>query len=156
MSRSTPKPLANWLIAPTEQQLGGVLSHVRLLRRLTAVLRDIVPAPLAEHCQAANLESGVLVIAVDSSAWAAKLRYHLAALLPQLKARGDLPVIDQVRLRIQPPRLDRPPRPAYRRPLSAATAALIAQVADHTTDAALREALHRLARHASEERSGTE
>lgn len=148
MSRPTPKPLANWLYASSEQ-LGTMLSHVRLLRRLTALLRDRLPPSLAAQCQAANVEGTTLVIAVTSSAWAAKLRYQIAALTTELKGRSDLPPIEHIRIRVQPLRLEPAPRPLHRSPMSADTAALLSQVADHTTDPALRESLQRLIRHAS-------
>lgn len=152
MNPSIPKPLARWLLASSEQ-LGGMLSHVRLLRRLTAVLRDNLPAPLAEHCVAANIDGTTLVVAASSSVWAAKLRYHLPTLLTQLQLCDVLPTIDNIRIRIQPLQLERDISPVIRPPLSANTVALITQVADHTIDSALREALHRLARHASDKNS---
>lgn len=128
-----------------------MISHVRLLRRFTLFLRDRLPPSLAAQCQAANIESTTLTIAVGSSAWAAKLRYQLPALAAELKERNDLPPIEMIRIRVHPLRLEPTPRPLHRSPMSAAAAALISQVADHTTDSALREALRRLARHACRE-----
>lgn len=148
MSRPTSKPLASWLGASSEQ-LDALLSHVRLLRRLTAALRDGLPDAVAAECQAANLDGTSLVIAASSPAWAAKLRYHLPTVLARLQARNDLPPVTSLRIRTQAPRLERDPVPARRANLSAETAALIGHVADNTTDPALRAALQRLARHAS-------
>lgn len=148
MSRSTAKSLANWLHAPS-RPLGALLSHVQLLRRFSAFLRDRLPPSLAAQCQAANIEGTTLVIAVSSSAWAAKLRYQIATLAAQLKKHDSLPPIEHIRIRVQPPRLEAARRPPHRLPMSTDTAALISQVADHTTDSALRESLRRLVRHAS-------
>lgn len=151
MSRSTAKSLANWLHA-SSRPLGTLLSHVQLLRRFTAFLQDRLPPSLAAQCQAANIEGTTLVIAVSSSAWAAKLRYQITALAVELKEHTGLPPIEHIRIRVQPPQLEATRRAPHRLPMSTDTAALISQVADHTTDPALRESLRRLARHASRRR----
>src|SRR3569833_552242 len=138
MSRPTPKLLANWLYASSEQ-LGAMLSHVRLLRRLTAFLRDRLPPSLAAQCHAAKVEGTTLVIAETSSAWAAKLRYQHAALSALLKGRSDLPLIEHIRIRVQPLRQEPVPRPLHRSPMSADTAALICFVVFFFFVPALRE-----------------
>src|SRR3569623_1005610 len=112
-----------------------------------AALHGCLPPSLAAQCQAANLDGTNLVIAVSSSAWAAKLRYQLTAVLGHLKTCDDLPPVDAMRIRIQPLRLEPATRPVSRAPLSAETAAVIRHVADNTTDPALRAALQRLVRH---------
>jgi len=146
VSRPTPQPIAKWL-TPAGEQIGTLLSRVRLLRRYTAALRGGLPPSLAAQCQAANLDGTNLVIAVSSSAWAAKLRYQLTAVLGHLKTCDDLPPVDALRIRIQPLRLEPATRPVSRAPLSAETATVIRHVADNTTDPALRAALQRLVRH---------
>lgn len=148
MSRSTAKSLANWLHA-SSRPLGVLLSHVQLLRRYTAFVRDRLPPSLGAQCQAANIEGTTLVIAVSSSAWAAKLRYQITALAVELKEHTGLPPIEHIRIRVQPPQLEATRHAPHRLPMSTDTAALINQVADHTTDPVLRESLRRLVRHAS-------
>jgi len=50
-------------------------------------LRGAVTSPLAEHIVSAVPKSAQLVVFADSAAWATRLRYALAALLPQVSAR---------------------------------------------------------------------
>ena len=151
MSRSKIKPLTKWLASPAGQ-LSPLLDHVRLLRHLSAVLREVLTGPMTEHCRAANLDGTTLVISADSPAWATKLRYQLSSLLAQLQAREDLPPIERLRVRIQPADQARPAPVARRQILSPEAAEVIAHVADNTTDPKLQAALRRLARHADKKR----
>jgi predicted nucleic acid-binding Zn ribbon protein len=50
-------------------------------------LRATLPAPLAGHIVSAVPKSSELVVFADSAAWATRLRYALAALLPAISAR---------------------------------------------------------------------
>jgi predicted nucleic acid-binding Zn ribbon protein len=50
-------------------------------------LRTTLTAPLADHIVSAVPKSAELVVFADSAAWATRLRYALAALLPQVMAR---------------------------------------------------------------------
>ena len=151
MNHSKSKSLTKWLQTPSEQ-LSPLLTQVRLLHRVTKILRGALGNPLAEHCQAANLDGTTLVISTDSSAWAAQLRYRLTTLLSQLQDRSDLPAIEQLRIRVLPGNVA-PPAPAARRlAISSEAAAVISHVAENTTDPQLQAALRRLARHAAKQR----
>jgi len=145
---STPsKSLLNWL-QHHSGPLNVLLSRVGLLRRITAAVRDALPASVANHCLAANIDGDTLVVGCDSSAWAAKLRYHIPQLLERLKARTDLPALSQIRVRVQPLHEERA-RTEYRRfYMSEHSAALITSIADNTADPELKAALHRLSKHA--------
>src|ERR1700722_14465276 len=50
-------------------------------------LRATLTAPLADHIVSAVPKSAELVVFGDSAAWATRLSYALAALLPQVSAR---------------------------------------------------------------------
>lgn len=151
MNHPKSKSLTKWLHTPSDQ-LSPLLAQVRLLHRITGALRGLLDNPLAEHCQAANLDGTTLVISTDSPAWAAKLRYQITSLLAQLQTRDDLPPIEQIRIRVQPANPARPAPAARRLAISSETAAVISHVADHTTDPQLQAALRRLARHAVKSR----
>ena len=74
-----------------------LLSHRSGLRRIVDSipaqlswaewLRGALAAPLTGHIVTAVPKSGELVVFADSAAWATRLRYALAALLPQISAR---------------------------------------------------------------------
>jgi hypothetical protein len=141
------KPVQDWLHHPSGH-LGAVLSQVHLLRRLTAALRDALPEPLASHCLAANLDNDTLVVGCSSSAWAAKLRYQLPALLARLRNHAGLAALSQIRIRVQPSREERPRIPLRRARLSPRSADILSTLAEGTADPALKAALQRLSRHA--------
>ena len=145
---STPsKSLLNWL-QHHSGHLNVLLGRVGLLRRITAAVRDALPVSLASHCLAANIDGDTLVVGCDSSAWAAKLRYHIPQLLDRLKARTDLPALSQIRIRVQPRHEERT-RTVYRRfNMSEHSAALITSIADNTADPELKAALLRLSQRA--------
>ncbi len=65
---------------------------------LIDVLRTLLPADLAAHALAAQQQRGHLLVTADSAAWSGRLRYALAAVLPQLQQRW--PDISVVRLRV--------------------------------------------------------
>jgi len=62
-------------------------------RELAARVRSELPAAEAEHVVSAHLDDqGLLVIGVDSPAWAARLRYSTSELLgKRLKVRTAVP-----------------------------------------------------------------
>lgn len=147
MAGTPYKPLQNWL-QPHGEYLNGLLDQVQRLRRLTGVLRGLLPEPLAAHCLVANLNGDTLVIGCDSSAWATKLRYHLPTLLAQLRQHPEAAALSEIRLRLQPFR-DPAPRAAPRRAkLSSHSAELLSASAEATADPALKAALLRLSRRA--------
>ena len=147
MASVSPKSLAN-LLQQHSEHLNMLLSQVRLLRRITTVIRNVLPEPLSLHCHAANIDGETIIIGCDSSTWAAKLRYQLPHVLTRLKDHRGLPAFRHIRVRVQP--LDQGnPRPSNRRlsmPDQAAT--LIASVANNTADPKLKEALFRLSQRA--------
>lgn len=147
MASVSPKSLAN-LLQQRSDHLNMLLSQVRLLRRITTVIRNVLPEPLSLHCHAANIDGDTMIIGCDSSTWAAKLRYQLPHVLNRFKDHHDLPVFRQIRVRVQP--LDQGKTPASNRRLSMPehTAALIASVANSTTDPKLKAALLRLSQRA--------
>ncbi|WP_172600453.1 DUF721 domain-containing protein [Sulfurivermis fontis] len=68
-----------------------LLEHVQLLQSLTSRLRHCLPHEAANHVQVANLNSERLVIQVDSTAWATRLRYLGPQLLRCLRKNTGLP-----------------------------------------------------------------
>ena len=77
-----------------------LLSRARALGELNAVLQDLLPTPLNEHCRIVNLRDGVLYLSADSPVWAARLRFHGAQLVKQL-ARDHTVRLRTVRVRVR-------------------------------------------------------
>jgi len=147
----SPQPVHKLLSGSSGNDLNGLICHARRLERLSALVRGYLGTPLGDHCRAANLREGGLLLHADSSAWANRLRYELPALLEFLRQQGQ-PELASIRFKVVPS--DRLPPPATggnraRPKLSAAASALLQNIAETTQDPDIREALLRLAKHAS-------
>ena len=147
MANGSPKSLAN-LLQQRSDHLNMLLSQVRLLRRITTVIRNVLPEPLSLHCHAANIDGDIMIIGCDSSTWAAKLRYQVPHVLNRLSDHRDLPAFRQIRVRVQPLEQGNPPPPQRQLSMPGHTAALIASVAAGTADPELKAALLRLSQRA--------
>ena len=147
MASVSPKSLAN-LLQQRSDHLSVLLSQVRLLRQITTVIRKVLPEPLSLHCHAANINGDTIIIGCDSSTWAAKLRYQIPQVLNRLNDHRELPILRQIRVRVQPLNNDKPR--ISNRPLvmSEHAATLIASVASTTDDPKLKAALLRLSQRA--------
>jgi predicted nucleic acid-binding Zn ribbon protein len=96
--QTTPTRPTSAAVRPGKlNSVNELLSHRTGLRRIVDSipaqlswaewLRGALAAPLAAHIVSAVPKSGELVVFADSPAWATRLRYALAALLPQISAR---------------------------------------------------------------------
>lgn len=118
---------------------------------LLGEVRALLPVGDRPHCTQASRQGEVLSLALDSAAWATRLRYRIPDLLTALGPSG----VTAVRLRIQPPgqaRL-RPATPGfalgrapYGRRLSTAVVDHLLTAADQVGDPGIAEVLRRLAR----------
>jgi hypothetical protein len=80
--------------------LGGLLAHTERLQRAQRLLHTHLPASLAQHCQVANIKEDMIVVHADSSAWAAKLRFHVAGMLAQLIQQQEFSSLRAVRIKV--------------------------------------------------------
>jgi len=145
----SPEPLHKFLAASSGNNLSDLIRHARSMEQLSALARRHLGAPLGDHCRAANLREGILLLHADSSAWANRLRYELPALLEFLRQQGQ-PELRSIRVKVPPPDWAPPaPRTQTRPRLSAAASELLRHVASTTQDPDIRGALLRLAKHVS-------
>lgn len=128
-----------------------LLEHSLRLERLGGQVGALLPDACRPHCRVANLRGGLLSIAADSPAWAARIRFLAPRLLQvlqqprSLQRQTDLP-IHRIEISVMPVETSIA-RPATRRPgLSHKTLALLEETAQSMDDPALRAALLRLAR----------
>jgi hypothetical protein len=144
----TPKHVNNFL-SGSSNNLHQLVNHCARLQRLTRIVRELLPAPLNQHCQVANIRDQHLILIADSSVWATMLHYHAPALLQQLNQLPGLEHISNIRTRISPHYHGTSgvnPSPAM---LPESTAALIGNLADSMSNPALKKALLKLARHSA-------
>ncbi len=133
------------------QQLLGLGESARLIERiqylksLNGQLHICLDPETSSHTQVADLNAERLLVHVDSSAWATRLRYQLPQLLRCLNQHPSLAQLRRIDIRVAPlaQPVPSPPQPAT---LSDANAAIIDSTADSLSDPSLRTALKRLAR----------
>lgn len=94
MADKSPKALADVLAGG---ELGKLGAEARRRRDLTEQLRGALPAEAAPHLvTASTLPSGELVLTMDASVWAARVRYLAAEL-----------GVERIRVRVRPSQGDR-------------------------------------------------
>lgn len=150
MKTSTP---LNKLLSATSGDLSRTLKRARQLQLADQALQQLVGTTLAGHCHVANVRGTVLVLQLDSAAWAARLRYQMPAIQRELKASRTFSAILSIEVNIRPRgSAGGHASPAHarnqtRRPISLSDTAAthIAAVASATGDPALQAALRRLA-----------
>jgi len=130
--------------------LGGkyayLVTRAKTLMELEALLHELLPAPLKEHCRVLAIRDETLVLATSSPVWAARLRFHSPLLIKQLSGHQTM-ALRTVRVRVRPPETASPPPPRRRsaiRPGKCGAAAL-KQAAQTVSDPGLKTALLRLA-----------
>ena len=116
------------------------------LERLQTLLQAVLPADIrADQVRVASIKGPILTLVVGSSAWAARLRFDVPALLKRLAGLADFHGVQQIRLQVASPVATVSDK--VERPLSAAAAATLRDCAAELPDGELRDALLALARH---------
>ena len=141
--RKGPRPL-NRLLA-RDKTLKSLISQSDDNELLLQSVRSRLPDPLCDHCVGAVLDRNTLILFVDSSIWATRLRFlqnKLKTDLSPLKIR-----YSNLKVKVFHPtgKVLNPRHPQT--PLNRVNAEIIGQCAATTSDEQLREALLRLAEH---------
>ena len=131
-------------------------SHqVRLLAQnlvhsnLLTTIQELLPDSSKSHCLSAQLKYDVLIVHTDSSAWAAKLRFQLATLLPTLRRQAGYHAATKVTIRIQPPQASRKSHKHTVSNMDQQTAQQIRELASAIRDETLRQTWLKIAENAS-------
>jgi hypothetical protein len=144
MRRLKLRPVGN-LLNDRANPSRKLIEHSLLLERLSGQVRTLLPNACRPHCRVANLRAGLLSIAVDSPAWAARVRFLAPRLLQNLQRQTDLPV-HRIEVSVMPVEVSIARTGMPRPGLSHKTLALLEETAQSMDDPALRAALLRLAR----------
>ena len=136
---------ANLLIY--KKRFAYLQNQLGIQEQLLKQVRETLPSPLDQHCIRAIPQGEVLILLVESSAWASRLRYLGRELLKQLQRRKLRFHRVQVRVSMatRPARQNRSTRRAL--PLSSENAVLLRSLAESSDDDQLKSALLRLSRH---------
>jgi len=126
--------------------LGRIGRQAAQLAEATRILREHLAPPLNDHATVAAIRGPTLVVMVDSSVWAARLRYQSAEILEHLAGKLGSPPVSRLGVLVRPPlprggssargTLGRPKRPPPE---------LIRSVSESLGPGPLRERLARLA-----------
>src|SRR3990167_1965297 len=90
MERTMNHKTFKHILAKQKGCFRDIVDKIEELKRLNELLSLYLEADLAPHCQVANFRSGCLVIQVDSSVWAMRLRYLFPDLLSRLRYEARL------------------------------------------------------------------
>ena len=123
--------------------LASLVERARWLDALDPVLRQSLPATLADQCKLANVDDKNVVFLVSAPVWKAKLRLHADALLGAAAAAG-LKARTLV-VKVSPPESVVPVGPGGAKPLSEAVRDALRTTAQSVSDPGLRDQLLRLA-----------
>jgi len=137
----TKKPRTVSNVVNNSEQLGHLARMLRQQQSLLEKIRQLLPAPLQQHCIHARVSGMRLVLHTDSPVWGARLRFHAPQIIEAVRQQA--PNLNKLDIRIYLPSNVRPGR----RPLGSLpehTAALINQLADSIDDQAICAALKRL------------
>lgn len=144
--------------SPTK--LGTIVTQNSTLRQLirqALVNKDLekrfktyLDEPFRQHVQLVALRTGSLILNVDSSAWAAKLRYLVPDLLRLLNTDAAFPSVQTIRVKVAvSDRSQSAPKTKRVNPISGSSAVSLQHCADQVNDPALKDALLKLKRRES-------
>ena len=81
-------PSINQRLGTAAGELGNLVDNINRINLLSQTLKKVIQPPLVNHCRVAHWRNRVLVLAVDSGQWAARLRFEKLNLLTLLRQNG--------------------------------------------------------------------
>lgn len=138
------KPLPE-LLTTQSNLLPGLKEKISQLISLNQLWHAQLDPVLANHCRIANFRNNCLIIEVESSAWALRLRYSLPELLKLLRELPEFAQLKTIEWYIQPVIEIEEKRILNSPPLSNESAALIRETASCVQNEKLKQALYKLA-----------
>lgn len=151
MRRANPIQVSS-VLSSEHSVLGPMLDKAQKLENVNHMLWERMGDNLAQHCRVADISSERLVLQASSSAWSARLRFHVPEILTHLQHLGVIDGPRSTHIYIsagQPaPLTNKFPKPT----LSQANSELLRTVAESVTSIPLREVLLRLAARGSAEK----
>jgi len=83
-----------------DQQLDTLLQHASWLRGLSEQFISALPLECLGHCQLANIRDGLLVVLVDSPAWATRVRLLGPSLLRDLRCHSAFQACQRIEVKV--------------------------------------------------------
>jgi len=99
-----PSPIKELL---NQSSFASIVQKAQLLLKIEQILSGILPEDFREHCRVMNLKEETLgektlVIEVDNSAIATRLRYQENELINQMRDYAELKLVKRIQFHIRP------------------------------------------------------
>ncbi|MDQ7048566.1 MAG: DUF721 domain-containing protein [Enterobacterales bacterium] len=100
MTSKKPQTISHLLNHP-KGDVQALLDQLKRIEAINQCLPNLLGSALSQHCRISNIRKNILVLAVDSPAWANKLRFKLPQLLDQFRQQGFINLVN-IEMIIQP------------------------------------------------------
>ena len=107
MQHNSKQKSVSSILQQSKNELADLINKVNQLQELNQHLQNILDPKLAKHCQVANFDKSTLVLVVDNSNWATRIRYMIPDLIAQLKQISAFHTLKTIQCIISPDELDR-------------------------------------------------
>ncbi len=87
MAKKRPQTI-NSLLNQPQGDVRALMDQLTKIETINNSLQLYINPPLSQHCRAVNIRKNTLILAVDSSIWANKLRFQLPELLTSFRSNG--------------------------------------------------------------------
>lgn len=144
-------------IMPSPTKLGAIVTQNSLLRQLfrdaaenrsqNERIRQLIDEPLRAHVRFALLKNDTVILIADSSAWASKLRYQVAAIQQRMESSPGMDGVRNIRVKVAAAEATTQIPTRRAKALSASTAEGVRSQAESIEDPLLRAAVLKLAAH---------
>jgi hypothetical protein len=142
---------------PSPTKLGAIVTQNSLLRQLfreaaenrshNERIRELIDEPLRAHVRFALLKGDTVILIADSSAWASKLRYQVAAIQRRMESSPEMAAVRNIRVKVAAAETTTRIPARRAQALSATTAEGVRRQAESIEDPLLREAVMKLSGH---------
>ena len=83
-------------------QLARLLEQAHQLEALNRAVISLLPANLKDHCRVATIRNQLLIVLVDSSAWATRARFAQNEILAKIRRIPEYQALTQIEFRVSP------------------------------------------------------
>jgi len=132
----------------SNKRLCDLVNNNRHFQKIESSLHQALPVYLVAHTGLLAYENGILVIRVDNSNWAGKIRFHLPQIISELRKTHYFKGLIHIKVKVSPRHVaEVKTGKVKRRALPDSAKKSLLDTAESIQDPSLKEALSRLARH---------
>lgn len=142
---------ANYFLDSDNSVLNDISEKLMRLQHINALLKDLLPPELADHCQATELDKGCLTLTATDNSFGMLLRYQTQNILSGLRKNPVFAGLTSIKTKVRPvealPAETKKERAPKLNPmtLSLESSQSLLEYAKNIDDKDIREALEKLA-----------